>query len=118
MAKTENLIIYHNPRCAKSRETLALIEQRGIKPQIVEYLKTPLTHDELKSIIKKLGIKVQEIIRKKEPLFIEMYKGKELSDEKWIEILVKNPVLIERPIIVKGDQAVIGRPPEKVLQII
>ena len=114
MAKTDTLVIYHNPRCTKSRETLALIEKK--KPEIVEYLKTPPSATELKMLLKKLGLSVQDIIRKKEPLFIE--KDKKLSDEKWIAILVKNPVLIERPIVVKGNKAVIGRPPENVLKLI
>ena len=84
----------------------------------MEYLKTPPTTDELKALLKKLGLSVQEIIRKKEPLFIEKYKDKKLSDEKWIAVLVKNPVLIERPIVVKGNKAVIGRPPENVLTLL
>ncbi len=116
MAKTDTLFIYHNPRCTKSRETLALIEKK--KPEIVEYLKTPPSATELKMLLKKLGLSGQDIIRKKEPLFIEKYKDKKLSDEKWIAILVKNPVLIERPIVVKGNKAVIGRPPENVLKLI
>jgi arsenate reductase len=116
MAKTDKLVIYHNPRCTKSRETLALIEKQ--KPEIVEYLKTPPTGTELKALIKKLGLSVQDIIRKKEPLFIEKYKDKKLSDEKWVDVLVKNPVLIERPIVVKGNKAVIGRPPENVLTLL
>ncbi len=116
MAKTDKLVIYHNPRCTKSRETLALIETK--KPEIVEYLKTPPSATELKSLLKKLGLNVQEIIRKKESLFIEKYKDKKLSDEKWMEVLVKNPILIERPIVVKGNKAVIGRPPENVLTLL
>lgn len=116
MAKTDKLVIYHNPRCTKSRETLALIEKK--KPEIVEYLKTTPSATELKALLKKLGLSVQEIIRKKEHLFIEKYKDKKLSDEKWIAVLVKNPVLIERPIVVKGNKAVIGRPPQNVLTLL
>ncbi len=118
MAKTDTVIIYHNPRCTKSRETLALLEKKKVNPEIVEYLKTPPTATELKSILKKLGLSVQDIIRKKEPLFIESFKNKKLNDEKWIEVLVKNPVLIERPIVVKGNKAVIGRPPENVSSLL
>lgn len=118
MAKINPFIIYHNPRCTKSRETLALLEKKKAKPEIVEYLKTPPTSTELKSLLTKLGLSVQDIIRKKEPLFIEKYKDKKLSDEKWIAILIKNPVLIERPIVVKGNKAVIGRPPENVLALL
>ncbi len=116
MAKTNSLIIYHNPRCTKSRETLALIEKK--KPEIVEYLKTPPSATELKLLLKKLGLSVQQIIRKKEPLFIEKYKDKKLNDEKWIDVLIKNPILIERPIVVKGNKAVIGRPPSTVLTLL
>ena len=116
MAKTNSLIIYHNPRCTKSRETLALIEKK--KPEIVEYLKTPPSATELKLLLKKLGLSVQQIILKKEPLFIEKYKDKKLNDEKWIDVLIKNPILIERPIVVKGNKAVIGRPPSTVLTLL
>ncbi len=118
MAKTDKLVIYHNPRCTKSRETLALLEKKKVKPEIIEYLKTTPSSAELKSILKKLGLNVQDIIRKKEPLFIEKFQNKKLSDEKWLEVLVKNPVLIERPIVVKGNKAVIGRPPENVLALL
>ncbi len=116
MEKTDTLIIYHNPRCTKSRETLALIEKK--KPEIVEYLKTPPTGTELKALLKKLGLSAQEIIRKKEPLYIEKYKDKKLSEEKWVDVLAKNPILIERPIVVKGNKAVIGRPPENALTLL
>jgi len=118
MAKTEKLIIYHNPRCMKSRETLALIEKKKVKPEIVEYLKTPPTKEELKAILKKLGISAEALVRKQEVLFAVKFKDKKLSDEQWIEILVKNPALIERPIVVKGNKAVIGRPPENVLSLL
>ncbi|MCG3166068.1 MAG: putative protein YfgD [Bacteroidia bacterium] len=118
MAKINPFIIYHNPRCTKSRETLALLEKKKVKPEVVEYLKTPPSATELKALLKKLGLSVQEIIRKKEPLFIEKFKDKKLSDEKWITVLVKNPVLIERPIVVKGNKAVIGRPPENVFTLL
>lgn len=118
MAKTERIVIYHNPRCMKSRETLALLEKKKIKPEIIEYLKTPPTAEELKTILKKLNLNVQDIIRKKEALFDMKFKGKTFSDEKWLDILAENPVLIERPIVVKGNKAVIGRPPEKVVEIL
>ena len=118
MVKTENVIIYHNPRCMKSRETLALIEKKKVKPEIVEYLKTPPIAAELKTILKKLGLNVHDIIRKKEVLFVTKFKDKKLSEDKWIEVLVKNPGLLERPIVVKGNKAVIGRPPENVLELL
>jgi arsenate reductase len=110
--------IYHNTRCRKSRETLAFLKEQGIEPEIVEYLKTPPDYDTLKSVIQKLGIAPLELIRKKEQAFKDHYKGKELSDEEWIRAMVEHPKLIERPIVIRGDKAVIGRPREKVLELI
>ena len=111
--------IYHNPRCSKSRETLKLIEARGLKPKIVEYLKTPPSAAELKAILKKLGLKPQDIVRKGEPLYAELgLKDRKLDDDALIALLVKHPILIERPIVVAGGKAAIGRPPEKVLEIL
>lgn len=112
------MIIYHNPRCTKSRETLKLIEDKGIKPKVVEYLKNPPSAAELKNIIKLLGVPVMEIVRKKEDAYKESGISKAVSDDKIIEILVKNPTLIERPIVVSGNKAAIGRPPENVLAIL
>ncbi len=110
--------IYHNPRCRKSRETLALIQDAGKEPEIIEYLKTPPTEDELKSILKKLGIEAEELLRKGESVFKENFRGKELSDNQWVKAMVDNPVLIERPIVVAGQKAVIGRPPENVKSLL
>lgn len=106
--------IYHNPRCAKSRETLKLIEDSGVNVEIIEYLTNVPTKQQLKSVLKKLGMKASEIIRKNEAIFKEKYKGKELSEDEWLDAMVNNPKLIERPIVVKGDKAVLGRPPENV----
>ena len=113
-----SITIYHNPRCGKSRSTLALLEKKGIQPHIIEYLKTPPTKEELRSILKKLGIKPAQIVRKGEEVFKERFAGKTLSDEQLLDALAKNPILIERPIMVKGDRAVIGRPPENVLELL
>ena len=110
--------IYHNPRCTKSRETLNLIREKGVEPQIVEYLKTSPTAKELKEVLSKLKLKPQDIIRKGEDIYKEKYKGKELSDDEWIAAMVENPVLIERPIVVSGNKAVLGRPPENVLELL
>ncbi len=110
--------IYHNPRCRKSRETLAIIEEKGIEPEIILYLENNPTADEIKSLLKKLGKKAGEIIRKSEPAFKENFKGKTLSENEWIEAMVSFPKLIERPIVVKGKKAVLGRPPENVLELI
>lgn len=110
--------IYHNVRCSKSREACSILEEKGIKPEVVEYLKTPLSETELKALLKKLNMKAEEIVRKSEDLYKEKYKGKKLSETEWVKVLVKNPILIERPIFVNGNKAVIGRPPERVLEIV
>ena len=112
------MIIYHNPRCSKSRQTLAIIKDEGIEPDIVLYLDNPPSKKELKDIIKKLGIKPQELIRKGEKIYKENYKGKELTDDEWMEAMVKHPKLIERPIVIKGNKAVLGRPPENVKDLL
>ncbi len=106
--------IYHNPRCSKSRQTLALIQESGIEPEIILYLTDTPSKDELKSLLKKLDLKAAQILRKGEAVFKEKYKGKELSEEEWLDAMVEHPKLIERPIVVKGDAAVLGRPPENV----
>ncbi len=110
--------IYHNPRCSKSRQTLQLINDAKKEVEIIEYLKTPPTFKELKSIIKMLGISPEQLLRKNEAVFKEQYKGKSFSDDEWINIMVAYPKLIERPIVIEGDKAVLGRPPENVLNLI
>jgi arsenate reductase (glutaredoxin) len=114
----EGLVIYHNNRCSKSRNACSIAEQKGIKAEIIEYLKTPLTQAKIKELLQKLGIKAQELVRKGEELYKEKYKGKSLSESEWIKVLAENPILIERPIVVNGEKAVIARPPEKILDII
>jgi arsenate reductase (glutaredoxin) len=116
--KTTEIIIYHKPNCVKSNEALALLKKKKIKPVVIEYLIETPTPEELSKIITKLKIKPEELVRKKESFYKEKLIGKKFSDKKWIEILCKNPILIERPIIVKGNKAVIGRPTEKILEII
>ena len=111
--------IYHNPRCSKSRQTLDLVEARGITPKVVEYLKHPPSAAELKAILKKLGIKPRELVRRGEPLYAELgLEDRELSEDDLIRLMVANPILIERPIVVSGAKAAIGRPPEQVLDIL
>jgi arsenate reductase len=112
------LKIYHNPRCQKSRQTLQLIQESDAEYTIVEYLKDIPTEDELKSILKKLGIPAEALIRKSEQQYKDEFKGKQFSEAEWIQIMVENPKLIERPIVVKGDKAVLGRPPENVKMLI
>ncbi len=117
--KNPGLIIYHNPRCSKSRQTLALIEEQGITPTIVLYLDSPPNMKTLKDILKKLEISAEKLVRKGEVLYKELeLKGKDLTDNEFIKIMVEHPKLIERPIVVNGDKAIIGRPPENVLEII
>jgi arsenate reductase len=110
--------IYHNPRCTKSRETLKLLEDNHIQPQIVEYLTELPTKAELKAILKLLGISAFELLRKNEDIYKTAFKGKDLSEEEWIDAMLTHPKLIERPIVINGKKAVIGRPPERVLEIL
>lgn len=111
------LKIYHNPRCSKSRQTLQLIKDEGKAVQVVEYLSEVPAVSELTELITKLGISPIELIRKNESIFKEKFKGKTFNDAEWIRIMHENPKLIERPIVVKGGKAVIGRPPESVRQL-
>lgn len=112
-----NIQIFHNPRCSKSREALGLLRENGIEPEIREYLKQPPSETELTALLKKLNIQAVDLIRKGETLFKEQFKGKDLSNEEWIRALAAHPVLIERPIVINGNKAVIGRPPSLVLTL-
>ena len=112
------LTVYHNPRCRKSRETLQMIKDAEEEFKVVEYLKNPPSEEKLREILSKLELPVDYMIRKNEQLFKEEYKDKQLSDEEWMKVLSQNPSLIERPIVVKDDQAVIGRPPENVNKLL
>lgn len=116
--KKDKITIYHNTRCSKSREACSILQEENIPFETIEYLKTPPTEKEITSLLKMLGMKAEDIVRKNEPLYKEKFSGKKLSEEKWIKVLSENPILIERPIIVKGNKAVIGRPPEKVLELL
>jgi len=109
--------IYHNPRCSKSRQTLTLIQERGKEIEIIEYLKNPLTFEDLELILVKLSISPIELVRNKEEIWKENFKGKELKDNEIIQAMVDNPKIIERPIVINGMKAIIGRPPENVLKI-
>jgi len=110
------ITIYHNPRCSKSRECLALPQLQQLPVNIVKYLDTPLSKDEIKSLIKKLGIKPEQLVRHKEAAW-EPYKDKKLTPSQIIAALAKHPQLIERPIVVNGDRAIIARPAELALTI-
>jgi arsenate reductase len=111
--------IYHNPRCSKSRETLQLLKNRGIEPEIVEYLKTPPSAQELEEILQKLGMEPRDLMRKKEAVYEESGLDNPALDRKsLIDSMVKHPILIERPIVLANGKAAIGRPPEAVLPIL
>lgn len=110
--------IYHNPRCSKSRQTLALLEENGINASVVEYLKEVPDADTLKSVLSKLGISARELLRNKEDAYKEHnLADQSLTDDQIITAMIASPKLIERPIVINGDKARIGRPPEQVLEI-
>ena len=110
--------LYHNPRCAKSRQTLALLKEKGIDLVIVLYLVDLLTYSELSNLIGLLNIPPVQLVRKSEAIWKDNFKGKALTDQQIIEAMIAHPKLIERPIVVKGTRAVLGRPPENVLQLL
>ena len=110
--------IYHNSRCGKSRECLAFLEKSGQEYGIIKYLEDIPTFEELKEIIKKLGIKPIDLVRKKEKIWIENFKDKPLSDDEVIQAMISNPILIERPLVINGDKAIIARPLEKATTIL
>ncbi len=111
--------IYHNPRCSKSRQTLALLEENGVTPEVRKYLDDAPSAEELKQVLSQLGITARELLRTKETEFKENgLDDSSLSDDQIIKVMTEVPKLIERPIVIKGDQARIGRPPESVLEII
>ena len=111
--------IYHNPRCSKSRQTLELIKNQDIEPEVVLYLETPLDAQAIAGLLKKLGISARQLLRKGEQAYKEQNLGdSSLTEKQLIDAMVNFPKLIERPIVVVGDRAVIGRPPEQVLEIL
>lgn len=109
--------IYHNPRCGKSRDTIAIIREQGVEPEIVEYLKAVPSKQEMKDLLMKLNLKPSDLLRKGEAIFKEKFKGKNFEEEEWLQIMLEHPKLIERPIVVRGNKAIVGRPPEKVLEL-
>lgn len=109
-----NYIVYHNTRCSKSRNAVKKLEDENKEFTVVEYLKTPLSAEQIKDLLKKLDMDAESLVRKTETIFKEEFKGKLLSEEEWIAAMVKYPKLIQRPIIVKGEKAVIGRPLENI----
>ena len=114
-----SVTIYHNPRCSKSRQTLGLLQERIIDINIIEYLKTPPDISQLKQILKKLGYEPRQLMRKYEQIYKDFDLGNEnKTAEDLIKAMAQNPILIERPIVLSGEKAVIGRPPESVLSIL
>jgi arsenate reductase len=110
--------IYHNPRCGKSRNCVALVAEKETGVEIIKYLETPPTKKELADLLQKLNFKPIQLVRVKESIWIENYKNKNLTDDAIIQAMVEHPILIERPIVIKGDKAIIGRIPEEVAQFI
>lgn len=115
-----DITMFHNPKCSKSRETLKLLNEEGIDPDIIDYLADPPTQKELSAILKKLGMAPKELIRFKEPVAekLGIKSSDNRPDAEWLKLLAEHPILIERPIVIASKKAVIGRPPEKVLDLI
>ena len=108
------LTIYHNPRCSKSRETLSRIQDSGEEYNVIDYLSNPPTEETLRELVQKLGFPIEYLVRKDEELFKEKFSKVDIGENDWYKILTENPRLIERPIVVRGEEAIIGRPPENV----
>lgn len=116
MTKT---IIYHNPRCSKSRQALAILQEHLTNPQVIEYLKTPPTAKELATLLAQMSMTPRDLLRKGEPLYRDLGLAKStLTDKEIIAIMVENPILIERPIVIVNNKAIVARPPEKVLELL
>ncbi|HMV17316.1 MAG TPA: arsenate reductase (glutaredoxin) [Zoogloea sp.] len=115
---TDTIRLYHNARCSKSRSACALLADKGVPTTIIEYLKTPPTREELAAVLAALGMRAEDLVRKGEDVFKATFKGRTLSEDEWLDALVAHPILIERPIAVRGARAVVGRPPEKVLELL
>lgn len=110
--------IYHNSRCGKSRTAMQILQEKEIKFEVIEYLKTPLNQNQIKALLKKLGMNAMDLIRKNEELYKTNFKDLQLSEKDWIKVLAENPILIERPIIENNERAIIARPPELVEEFI
>lgn len=106
--------IYHNPRCSKSRQTLQIIREAGIEPEIIDYLNDNPSADEIGELVQLLGITPKQLVRTGEDVYKELFKGRAMTDREWLQAMAENPKLIERPIVVKQKKAVLGRPPENV----
>lgn len=109
----KKVTIFYNPECSKCQNALCSLEERGFTAELIEYLKDVPTENEIRNVLKMLGIPARELIRESEPVFREKFDGQDHSEEEWIRIMAEHPVLIQRPIIIRGDKAVIGRSPEQ-----
>lgn len=114
---SDDVVIWHNPRCSKSRQTLALLKENGVEPTVVEYLKTPPDAGEIKRVRGLLGLETRAMMRTKEAVYKELGL-KEADDAALVDAMAENPILIERPVVIKGDKAALGRPPEATLDIL
>jgi arsenate reductase len=116
--RVAEIVLYHNPRCSKSRAALGLLRERGVEPRIVEYLATPPTRDELEALRRKLGLEPRAWLRPKEEAYAAAGLSEGSSEDAVLEAMAAHPILIERPIAVRGERAVVGRPPERVLELL
>jgi arsenate reductase len=114
----EEIVLYHNNKCGKSRSALALLREKGLEPQLRYYLVDPPSRQQLVELLRKLGMKAEDLVRKNEPLYRNRFGGRTYSEEEWVDILAANPILVQRPVFIRGDRAVVGRPPEKVLELL
>lgn len=115
----ENFFIYHNPRCSKSRQALQLLDEHGLQPKVVEYLKTPPSRTELENLLQMLGLEPRQLMRTKDDLYRQLGLDRaDMSRDQLIQAMLEHPALIERPIVVRGNRAAIGRPPERILEIL
>jgi arsenate reductase len=112
------ITVYHNGECSKCWSALTILKEQNVPHVIRQYLQHPLSEDELKVLLKKLKLHAFDLVRKSEPLYHEQYEGKVFTEEEWVKILADNPILIQRPVVEKGDDAVIAQPPERVLELI
>lgn len=115
---SEKVVLYHNPRCSKSRQTLALLKENGIEPEIVEYLKTPPSAQEIEQLLEKLGVEPHDLLRTQEAPYKERKLSPASSKDEILHAIRGNPILLQRPIVVRGRRAVFGRPPENALALI
>lgn len=113
-----HILIYHNGECSKSRGVTELLQEKGIEFDLRYYLVDPLTAEELQALVALLGVRAKDMVRTNEPFFIEQFADVDLDEEGFIELLVTYPELMQRPVVVKGDKAIIARPPEKVWEIL